>query len=305
MSPCRMTNNIYGCDIICVLKDHIRCLYQLMTHHIDEYDMQLLTTKCLNTAVTFMYLFLGDDALKYTRYCDVSTVKQRCLDKGCSKISVIQSLTTDVVKKPRKGSKKRDLYYVMLTDGDMIKCVETVDSVKTLESAPLYFPGHVFVIEKNPDHSYVIYQSYIQKYDIEDTIKKNNGTISYTHAQIINRMTGLDRFFRSDTWTLADIAFWKTLTFVDVHEYLGYNKSGIFACYRKVKAQSCKQVLKKLVFKEKKHLEKGLSLGTLEQNVIYGDASKYTTDTSNVNISNKPLTNKEMYDELTILSKKL
>jgi len=48
------------CDIGYVIQDHLPALMQIMTNELTDYSMQLMTTKCLNTAIMMWYLFLGE-----------------------------------------------------------------------------------------------------------------------------------------------------------------------------------------------------------------------------------------------------
>lgn len=50
------------CDLGYVIQHHIPALMQLLTNELKEYNMQLITTKCLNTAVMMWYLFLGEQS---------------------------------------------------------------------------------------------------------------------------------------------------------------------------------------------------------------------------------------------------
>lgn len=140
------------CDIGYIVKDHIPALMQLITHDLPQYNMKLVTTKCLNTAVMFMYLFLGDKAYRYTGHCDVQNVQLRYKESGDASLSLLNAFRKELLS---PDATERELYYVMLTDG----YVPIVDNVNN-ESTPVanvnvvpnkvYFPGHVFVIEKIP-----------------------------------------------------------------------------------------------------------------------------------------------------------
>lgn len=67
------------CDIGYVIRDHIPALMQLLTNELTQYRMELLTTKCLNTAVMVWYLFLGEreDTFNDASVCDSRSVQAK------------------------------------------------------------------------------------------------------------------------------------------------------------------------------------------------------------------------------------
>lgn len=108
------------CDIGYIIKDHVTALMQMLTVELKEYNMQLVTTKCLNTAVMMTYLLLGNKyALDVTRHCDVPNVVDRNIGKPIDRSFVIKSLRDDLLSKT--DVQERALYYVMITDGAMCR----------------------------------------------------------------------------------------------------------------------------------------------------------------------------------------
>ena len=106
------------CDIGYIIRDHVPALMQVLTNELREYNMELMTTKCLNTAVMMMYLMLGARALEYTRQCDVRAVRGRVREGGePASAAVARSLADEALSKPAAGT--RELFYVMITDGCM------------------------------------------------------------------------------------------------------------------------------------------------------------------------------------------
>jgi hypothetical protein len=104
------------CDIAYLIKDHVTALMQVLTVELREYDMQLVTTKCLNTAVMMMYLLLGKRALDVTRHCDVRNVTKRHQSTPVDRGDTIRTLHEDAMTPG-----KRALFYFMITDGPMCR----------------------------------------------------------------------------------------------------------------------------------------------------------------------------------------
>lgn len=115
---------------------------QLLTNELREYGMQLMTTKCLNTAVMMWYLFLGerDDDFRKAAYCDSKSVKRRGLDarktleprryaaSEWNPVNVVERFGKDLlstvqddprVTDPDALCGMRTLFYVMMTDAEL------------------------------------------------------------------------------------------------------------------------------------------------------------------------------------------
>lgn len=65
------------CDIGYVIRGYVPALMQILTNELRDYNMQLLTTKCLNTAVIVWFLFLGKPKMNEAAYCDSSDTQTR------------------------------------------------------------------------------------------------------------------------------------------------------------------------------------------------------------------------------------
>ena len=153
------------CDLGYIIRRNVALLMQVFDDELKEYDMQLVTTKCLNTAVLVMFMMLGEHALSYTRSCDIPNVHVR-YSKNDKSIPQTLAFKDAIIS---QAETVRTLYYIMITDGKVLN-IDKGDSV---------FPGHVCIVEKIPQQAgelarYYMYQSYITKYNLDEHIKMNN-----------------------------------------------------------------------------------------------------------------------------------
>ena len=270
---CTPSGQCADCNLAMIMKEHIKAIIQLMTLELREYNMQLLTTKCLNTAVTIMYMYFGTSALEITRFCDVTHVNEYyskyVKDGRAASTDEIKLNSWAHLKKTLldPSSKGRSLHYIMMTDGDMMGAADTK-----------YFPGHVFVIEKIPKgdgkFSFNIYQSYINQYDLNGSFYiKTDKDRKPTVARSLNGMQklcdGFDHFIKEQAWTRECIAFWKELTGVDVSEYSGYTKSNILLCARQAPVLHCAEFLKTFLIQKLDLIHRELTTNPLLLDSVY------------------------------------
>lgn len=259
------------CDIGFVVKDFVKPIMQAMTVAVKDYNMRLITTKCLNTAVMFMVLFFGKDALKDTVYCDVNNVVNRHKTHTDNNVTLVRSLSTDLLKRTRL----RYVYYLMLTDGYFIRN----DGTKA------FFPGHVMVWEKIPDASadkvhYYIYQSYINEYDYTGSLEFRESAV-ILRDKIAYYLRCLTMFAAVPVWTQEMVEFWKDLTNVDTTSMLNARPdNAFFVCYKRRANTMCMKNL---------HTFATETLASIRTDplAIYGDPSVFDEN-------EKPLTNREM-----------
>ena len=280
------------CDIGYVIKDHLGAIMQLLTHDLREYNMQLITTKCLNTAVMMMYLLLGTEALSSTHYCDVENVRKRNsanAEQHTESIAIADQLRRAMTSL----SKKRTLFYVMITDGHMPH--ESHERVKTKS---VYFPGHVFVIERTVTGRCNLYQSYINEYDLKTNIDRN-GSLSISHEVALEYVEGIQSLMNKRTWDAGCTAFWKKLTGVDASQFERHVIRGnLLLCFKQVNTKTCITKLRTLV---DSRIAKLSGLPPSERNDVYGDPSMYNDRPDDI----QPLTNMAMLQNLVTLRKKL
>jgi len=315
------------CDIGYIIKDHIPAMMQLMTDHIRSYNMQLLTTKCLNTAVMMWYLFLGErtDVMNAPETCDSKEVRERGMRerKRCGRTDewahndtnpcVVVRRLRDSLLEPqeatqqvRTGSRagdvkqvmKRTLYYVMLTTCKLRPAREHAGPWWNPGGVP--FPGHVFVVEKvgGDCNRYNLFQSYINEYTLSGHSIYNR-SFAVSEAKIRDIMRGIERMYTEPTWSAETTAFWKRFSHVDTSGYEGYRFCDeSYVCFRTADTSNCVHHLAR--FLKQKLTEMSDALRSAPD-AVYGDASRYNnTDDTGLHL----LSNREMREEIeTMLAK--
>jgi hypothetical protein len=265
------------CDIGYLVKDYLLPLMQAMTYQLTEYNMRLIDTKCLNTSVLFFNLFFGKKALKHTMHCDVHNVVSRHDDNIDNSVVIAQQLGKDILRK----TKSRYVYYIMLTDGYFIKP----------DGSRVFFPGHVFVLEKIPwgdDHFYYMYQSYINQYNFATYANKHN-SIKVHRSSVKYYMDEIMRMVTQRVWDAAFVRFWNDMTRVDTSHMLGgVPERAFYVCYRKVQHNSCVKNVRTFVKQTLRSIPRNAP------DAIYGESATYDENSH-------PLTNREMHEQLSKL----
>lgn len=279
------------CDMVLVLKDFIKPIIQLLSNDIEDYNMRLLTTKCLNTSVALLYFIIGKDGIKIADYCDTRATIQRHQEKLDNNQNIVTSLKQELLFD--KKDNKRYIYYILLTDGYF----SYADSSK--QSA--FFPGHVFIIEKMPSCDknkkpyYFMYQSYINEYDLAGHFKNNSGSVKLSYTRTTNIIKNLNYILNAEVWDDKCIEYWKDFTFVDTdHMKDAKCKGQFFICYKEAVVNGCIRNIKNYV----KTKLTNLKTKSKNMNDIYGNSKRYDE-------SQTPLTNSEMKYNLENLLKKL
>lgn len=245
------------CDLTTIVKDHMKTLMRLFEEDLADYNMKQMTTKCLNTAVLIMYMFLGARALHHTYYCDVDNVVARANDfrnrqqttlfwqqmqrniARCKKSILKNDQTRATIQRAKQEKKPKDercLYYIMITHA------ETPDHGM--------FPGHVFILDKTtiPHLKYDLYQSYVQEYDLTQFISMNSGTTRKSEAYVHDIMHGLQTFFTKKVWDKECSAWWRMLTHVNGEVFEGYPiENTLFFCYQEIPIRHCTHKLGQLL----------------------------------------------------------
>jgi hypothetical protein len=314
------------CDIGYLIKDHVPALMQMLAHRLPQYNMQLITTKCLNTAVMIMYLFLGHTAIRYTGFCDVPVVQKRYRETGNKSQQALSRFKSDILS---THTRTRELYYVMLTDGN------TPYTAIVTQGSPqsVYFPGHVFVVEKLPVPQgrgvggsttrskpvktitkrrprFNIYQSYIGEYDLAGHIARNKSLACSYDRMASDIVPGLTHMFEGEEWDSQDNAFWKRLTFVDGSQWMGtrFNHTILF-CFTKVSTDVCVSHLHTMLSETRADLAARLANNSTVDNGVYGAWNCQIGQTPEKCFhvgkhSSQLLTNREMLGQLdTMLAK--
>lgn len=222
-----MTNT---CNYVFLISKYITAILQFMNITFSSsYTNNLITTKCLNTAVMLIIILIGSDKIKSIQQCDVSNTIERHISHQENNKQIMTSLQASLCY-PR--NKKAYMFYIMLTDGRL-------SNVKPNKGTN-YFPGHVFIVEKTIDNSYFIYQSFIAKYDLNDFIVKNKCK-SYDRNSVKEMCGFFKKFLKEDNvWDDNAVDYWKKLTSVDTTEFKGCCTNNIFLCFKKFEIDKIK-----------------------------------------------------------------
>jgi hypothetical protein len=259
---------------------------QCLSNDLKDWYMRLLTTKCLNNAITMTYLMLGQRGMRLADACDSSKVQERHKAGQESNPPILKKMKQQILY---KSCKYRQLYYILMTDSEFTHP----------DGITRHFPGHVFIIEKipnTPSPKYYFHQSYINKYDYKGHIKRNNNSLLMTYEQIEEMIGEIHYVLMNRTWDENSVKYWKKITFVDTKNLLGAESGGkMFLCFRRAKVTDCVENLNKYIIKKLKHINKH-KLSELDE--TYGNKSAYDSDQN-------PLTVREMQKSLESLQNKI
>jgi hypothetical protein len=280
-----------SCNIGFIIKNHVKCIMQLLTNDIPQFNFRLQTTKCLNTAVMLMQFLLGNKGLQIVDACDTRDVIDRHKNGIDNNDVLLEELRKQVLS---KREKTRTLYYILLSDGYFPTTDENNNETQK------YFPGHVFILEKifnttTKQHMYYFYQSYINKYSLTEHIEMNKGLkISQKRAEEL--LNDLSYVVKSPTWNNDNVKKWYDMTFVDSSDFLeSQSRQQFYLCFRKAKTTECLKRLKKYLMKKHNLISK---VPSSDSKLVYGNEELYDA-------SIKPLTNKEILIEIESLLYKI
>lgn len=280
------------CDIAYVIKDHLPAVFQLMNVEVPSYNIQLQTTKCLNTAVIMLYMFAGEKALEATSFCDVPNVRERAKTSDHS-LHVFRGLRNELLQPPSVDL-PRTLFYVMLTNGNL--------PLKTDNHVTKMFPGHVFVLERlHGGQRFNMYQSYIGHYDMSKQIDMVK-SLSMSRTRMINVIDCLGRVVLKDVWDEASTRDWKVVCLVDESRFIDHKVLGnICLCYRSVTTTACVEHLRILIDNALPKIHAVTSLSGKHGDQVY--TGPYPITLTEPSLS--PLTYAQMELELTAIRDKL
>jgi hypothetical protein len=228
------------CDVTNIIMKYLEPIMQICSATMTDYNMQMRTTKCLNTAVMLTYILGGSDKLKTVEFCEVSKINKRYekkSDKFKYKDKIFKELKKDLSD---KKNNKRYFYYILMTNNDM----EKSDLLGNSASATQSFPGHVFIIDKFPncetkEPSYNIYQSYINQYDLKGHYKNNKNSMKIQNNDINFVLDGIFNIVSNPVWNKDAVKFWNDFTFVDTKDLINYKTDKINLCYSKISIDDC------------------------------------------------------------------
>lgn len=274
------------CDIGYIIAKYVVPLMQCLTNDIKEYNMQMITTKCLNTAVMFMFFLLGTKGLAHANYCDSRAMFDRHKRGEDNNNVILAKMKQHIL---RKNSKYRYVYYILMNDSYFPY------PDKNKENA--FFPGHVFIIEKFPnrqgDPYYHIYQSYINQYDLKGHIKNNHNSLRMTYDDVAGLMDNLTYILNAETWNQHCVEHWYKFTSVKTDNIIGsITKGNLFICCTHSKVKTCVENIETYV--QNKLSKLNVSPLSVHANT-FGNKELYHQSRE------RPLSNAEMYDQLSSL----
>ena len=275
MDVCKYVN----CDVTNIIMKYLEPLMQICSATMSDYNMQMKTTKCLNTAVMLTYILGGSDKLKTVEYCEVSKINKRYDKKNNKlqhKLKIFNELKKDLIK---NNNNKRYFYYILMTNNDMEKSDMLGNSASTTQS----FPGHVFIIDKFPDcnnneSNYNVYQSYINQYDLKGHYKKNKNSMKVQNNDINFVLNGIFNIVSNPVWNKDAIKFWNDFTFVETNNLLNYKTDKINLCYSKISIEDCYKEFYRFSYNKALNLYNELTTNNtlnLKKYDIYADKNEF------------------------------
>lgn len=275
MNVCKYEN----CDVTNLIMKYLEPLIQLCSATMTDYNMQMKTTKCLNTAVMLTNILGGSDKLKTVEYCEVSKINNRYnakKDKLQHKKNIFEELKKDISK---KNINKRYFYYILMTNNYM----EKSENLNSSSPETQHFPGHVFIIDKfpscnNKEPTYNIYQSYINQYDLKGHFKRNKNSMKVKDNNINFVLDGINNIISNKVWNNDAVNFWNEFTFVDTKELINYKTDKINLCYSKISIDDCYKEFYRFTYNRALNLYNEISLNDivkLKKYDIYADKNEF------------------------------
>lgn len=223
------------CDIGIILRQYLQPLLQLLQKDPELKDFNLSdATKCLNTSVLLMVFMAGKKkGIDIVNQCDTVAVTARHKLGRDNNTAIMQMYSRRILT---TNFSQRHLYYILLTDG-WFKKKDGGD--------PVYFPGHVFILEKIRDHEskqpvYFLYQSYINQYDLNGYFLRMNGSNKISREGVSQLLKRLSYIISNKVWDQTCFEHWKGFTNVETHEFLDtITDNEVFVCIRSIPLTTC------------------------------------------------------------------
>lgn len=257
---------------------YITPLMQCLTNDIRDYNMQLITTKCLNTAVMLMFFLLGKNGIKHANYCDSHDMVKRHKSGEDNKKHVIAKMQR-IILNPRV--QQRYIYYILMNDAEF----------PHPKQGTVFFPGHVFLIERTYDGTvnYNIYQSYINKYTLKEYYEQMNNTLRVNYVYVQRLLQKIKYILFADSWDDLCVKYWKDFTHVDTSNLLGAkHRDHLFICFSHEKLKTCVMNIANYTKAKLKQIDES----DKPLKAVYGDPALYK------NQKVTPLTQQEMKESL-------
>lgn len=283
LASCNKKKVCDRCDIVYILVHYVTPLMQCLTNDIKDWNMQLITTKCLNTAVMLMYFLMGPKGISHAEYCDSRRMQEEH-KKGAMKNKDMLSKMKRIMLNPRV--RQRYIYYILINDATFPHPTK----------GTVFFPGHVFLVERTVDDmhnsSFNVYQSYINEYDLKEYMTARKNTFRYTFSQMQRLLAKIRYIINAETWDDLCVKYWKDFTHVNTSDLVGaQHKGNLFICFSHDKLKSCVANIAK--YTESKLQE----LRSMPKNEVYGNKQLYSNHRGIT-----PLTNGEIEQNLKLIA---
>lgn len=207
------------CEYIRVISKYIKSILAVLSIDFQN-TINTSETKCLNTAIMIVVVLIGSEQFSELDKCSVAnTIDRMNTTEITNNQTVIDELYSSI-KDSTSG-----MFYILLTDGMLKKNNNT-------NSEQVYFPGHVFIIDKN-EACYTLYQSYINEYSLKDNREKEK-CVCMSYAKIQKYIGNIEKLLTtSELWNKNTTKFWKSMTNVESEQFIGCNFDNIYICFKK------------------------------------------------------------------------
>jgi hypothetical protein len=238
------------CHLLEIVKDHIDVIMKLVNK---EVDIAINVTKCLDTALVAIAVYLGKEAKRIRDQCEVNRIvsmRKRILNRVkepyLMEVHMVEMFLNELLS-PRHAN-SRCIYYIMLNHCDGMAPPGSSPATKM-------FTGHVFVIERKPGAKFYIYQSYLDHYSLPQFYEQNSNSFTITAPHLRSFFTSLQEFFKHGIWTAEWNQVWLKFAHVDESDLINYRfQNLIHFCYRMIPTETCTQSLRQLLIQGKQSL---------------------------------------------------
>jgi hypothetical protein len=157
------------CSLMHAVFRHMEVINVMVKHWHDNWLNCNAKTKCLNTGVIICILVLGTKFFETCENDHVNAMSSKYRRRSAARVkTLVKQLTAD-----RAYSQ---FFYVIFTDGEFVCNTNSKSNV-------VFFPGHIFVIEKLPHmQGFLVFQSFINEYEPGDIDK---GCRYFDHADML------------------------------------------------------------------------------------------------------------------------
>ena len=96
-----------------------------------------------------------------------------------------------------------------------------------------------------PKCGFLLYQSYVNQYDLKSYLVQNNDTLYVETTKMDNIVKGLEEMLTTKQWTEKTTTFWKDWTMASHNDLEGYkfDPNTFLFCYQRIRVTACKGTL--------------------------------------------------------------